>query len=183
MEIPANYRRELVDRAWGSRKWGSDPNFPSWARWTSVPVILRVVQFPWPPYFCSSGDAMLSWILLSSLLISQAFERGDHHGHKRTDGHDRYSRVGRGLQGCRRPSPGRNDLGVYRKQCSSSAESGNQLLSWSEGREPWIDASRALIAASEATVEAAREMELDRFLDLGDMILVSCSNCHDVYLE
>ena len=126
---------------------------------------------------------MLSWILLSSLLISQTFDAETITDTKGLmdmiviPASDVVFRV------VVDPPQDEMTWAVIESNAALLAESGNQLLSWSEGREPWIDASRALIAASEATVEAAREMELDRFLDLGDMILVSCSNCHDVYLE
>jgi hypothetical protein len=63
------------------------------------------------------------------------------------------------------------------------AEAGNLLLIRAEGREPWIVGSEALIDAGEASLAAARSRDADRFFDLGDTILTSCSLCHDVYLE
>ena len=63
------------------------------------------------------------------------------------------------------------------------AESGNLLLLRADGREPWIEASRAMIEAGEASLEAARNRESERFFDLGDAILSACSSCHDAYLE
>ena len=62
------------------------------------------------------------------------------------------------------------------------AESGNLLLLRTDGREPWADASRALIDAGEASLVAARARDVDRLLDLSEDILAPCSGCHDLYL-
>ncbi len=62
------------------------------------------------------------------------------------------------------------------------AESGNLLLMRADGREDWADASRALIAAGEKSLEAARGRDPEVFLDLSEDILAPCSGCHDVYM-
>ena len=62
------------------------------------------------------------------------------------------------------------------------AESGNLLLLRADGREPWAEASRALIDAGEATLVAARDREVDRIFDLSEDILAPCTGCHDLYL-
>lgn len=63
------------------------------------------------------------------------------------------------------------------------AESGNLLLLRAEGREPWIEASHAMIDAGAASLEAARNRDVDGFNEISDRILASCSACHDVYVE
>ena len=62
------------------------------------------------------------------------------------------------------------------------AESGNLLLMRAEGRQPWVEASRALIDAGEATLMAARARDVDRISELAEDILAPCSGCHDLYL-
>ena len=61
------------------------------------------------------------------------------------------------------------------------AESGNLLLMHSGGREGWIEASRALIAAGGASLKAAVDRDPDELLLVGDQILESCQSCHDQY--
>ena len=62
------------------------------------------------------------------------------------------------------------------------AESGNLLLMRADGRQPWVEASRALIDAGEATLMAARARDVDRISELAEDILAPCSGCHDLYL-
>ena len=63
------------------------------------------------------------------------------------------------------------------------AESGNLLLLRADGRKPWVETSRALIDAGEASLQAARARDVDRILNLSEDILAPCSGCHDLYLE
>lgn len=65
------------------------------------------------------------------------------------------------------------------------AESGNLLMlpARSEGRQGWIDAARIMAEAARASLDAARARDTsqDKWFDLSDQILASCSGCHDEY--
>lgn len=72
------------------------------------------------------------------------------------------------------------------RQAIVLAESGNLLLlpERAQGREDWIQASKDMIAASQAALEAARAKNTEPLmLDISGAIFDSCTACHDQYFN
>ena len=80
--------------------------------------------------------------------------------------------------------PSDEEWAEIERQSIVLAESGNLLLlpERAQGRQEWIQASKAMIAAGQAALEAARAKNADALMiDISGAVFDSCSACHDVY--
>jgi hypothetical protein len=132
---------------------------------------------------------MVKWILIAGLLLpTQAADSG----------FESVATVGELMTALIIPSsnvvgnvgltgdPSDEEWAEVERQALILAESGNLLLlpGRAQGREDWIQASKDMIAAGQAAVEAARDRNADALMiDISGAIFDSCTACHDQYFN
>ncbi len=82
--------------------------------------------------------------------------------------------------------PTEEEWAEIERQALILAESGNLLLlpDRAQGRADWIQASKDMITAGQAALEAARAKNAEPLmLDIGGAIFDSCTACHDQYFN
>lgn len=82
--------------------------------------------------------------------------------------------------------PSDEEWAEIERQALVLAESGNLLLlpERAQGRADWIQASKDMIAAGRAALEAARAKNAEPLmLDVSGAIFDSCTACHDQYFN
>lgn len=77
-----------------------------------------------------------------------------------------------------------DDWFALRISAMAVAESGNLLMMPSRAKDDdaWMERSRALVDAAVKVAEAAEAKDIERILETGSAMYLTCTACHEIYI-